>query len=191
MRRPIQRRHTHSHMHIRHKHKQPTHHKPTSVTLTYSSTLHHCTGQQGAVLPFPLHTRPPTPPFSPLHTHARTTLAIMELDFWTFCLCFFIASFLLAFLELAIKSKPISRGDYERTYGIPAGLDLLDYQNGAWRHKATGKLATKQEVEGVGLVWPKTPPGSAKGEGFAEGETRSSRGTVAGGEGAGADKKRD
>lgn len=63
-------------------------------------------------------------------------------------------------MELAIKSKPISQADYEKTYGIPPGLDSLNYQNGEWRHKPTGRLATKSEVECAGLVWPTTPVGS-------------------------------
>jgi len=92
----------------------------------------------------------------------------MEIDFLTFCVFFFLASFLLAFVELAIKSKPISQADYEKTYGIPPGLDSLNYQDGEWRHKPTGRLATKGEVEGAGLVWPSTPPGSKS-------KTRSSR----------------
>lgn len=78
----------------------------------------------------------------------------------TFCVLFFLASILLAFVELAIKSKPTSQADYEKTYGIPPGLDSLNYQNGEWRHKPTGRLATKGEVECAGLIWPTTPPGS-------------------------------
>jgi hypothetical protein len=83
----------------------------------------------------------------------------MEIDFLTFCILFFLASFLLAFVERAIKSTPISQADYEKTYGIPPGLDDLDYQDGGWRYKSSGRLATKSEIERAGLVWPKTPPG--------------------------------
>jgi len=83
----------------------------------------------------------------------------MEIDFLTFCILFFLASFLLAFVELAIKSTPISQADYEKTYGIPPGLDDLDYQDGGWRYKSSGRLATKSEIERAGLVWPKTQPG--------------------------------
>ena len=88
----------------------------------------------------------------------------MELNFWTFCLLFLLASFLLAFVELAIKSTPISQADYERTYGIPPGCASLQYCQGEWRHKPTGRLATKKEVEGAGLIWPTTPPGSKAGK---------------------------
>lgn len=96
----------------------------------------------------------------------------MEVGFWTFVLLFFLVSILLAFLELQIKSTPVTGPDFEQTYELPPGLDQLDFQGGAWRHKGTGRPATKAEVERAGLIWrepgtsttpPGTPPGSPKG----------------------------
>ena len=34
--------------------------------------------------------------------------------------------------------------------------------NGEWRHKDSGRAATKAEVKTAGLVWPRTPPSSPK-----------------------------
>lgn len=125
----------------------------------------------------------------------------MAIGFWTFVLVFFCFSFLLAFVELMVKSTPVTAltaPDYEKSYGVPPGLDKLEYCAGSgWRHRDTGKLAMREEVEGAGLVWreaggsttpPGTPPGSPKGAAAGRG----------GAEGAGAmsavaaaDKKMD
>lgn len=119
----------------------------------------------------------------------------MEMDFWTFVLVFLLGSFLLAFLELQIKSTPVTGPDFAQTYELPPGLDLLELRQGAWHRKDTGALATKAEVQRAGLVWrepgqsttpPGTPPGSPKA-------TASERRALLGGAGVTAvgDKKRD
>jgi len=103
----------------------------------------------------------------------------MEMGFWTFVLVFLLVSFALAFLELALKSSPVTGPEFEKTYDMPAGLDRLDFQQGAWRRTDTGALATRAEVQGAGLIWREpgastspsgTPPGSPKAA--AEGKAR-------------------
>ena len=64
----------------------------------------------------------------------------MEIGFWTFCFLFLLVSFLLAFLELAIKSTPVTGPDFEQTYELPPGLDQVEYRNGAWRHRISGAI---------------------------------------------------
>lgn len=95
----------------------------------------------------------------------------MEMGFWTFVLIFMLASILLAFLELQLKSTPVTGPDYQQTYELPPGLEKLELRQGAWHHKDTGAPATRVEVKHAGLVWwepgqsttpPGTPPGSPK-----------------------------
>lgn len=95
----------------------------------------------------------------------------MEMGFWTFVLVFMLASFLLAFLELQLKSTPVTGPDFTSTYELPPGLEQLELHQGSWRRKDTGAPATQTEVERAGLVWrgsgqsitsPHTPPSSPK-----------------------------
>lgn len=77
------------------------------------------------------------------------------ISFTKFFLGFLGICILMAFLELTMKAKPISKDkpDYERAYELPPGLEDVEKVNGVWIHKKTGVAATKQEVETVGLVW--------------------------------------
>jgi hypothetical protein len=124
----------------------------------------------------------------------------MEVDFWTFVLFFFLASFGLAFLELALKSTPVTGPDFEKTYDVPPGLDRIDYQNGGWRRTDTGALATREEVETAGLIWREpggsttptgTPPGSPRAGKGKEAAAVDPRRAPGAGEVVMADKKRD
>lgn len=85
----------------------------------------------------------------------------MELDFPTFAALFMLGFILLAFLELAVKSKPMTKPEFEGDYELPPLVDKLQHFRGEWRHKDDGRLATKEEVLSAGLLWPSTPPGSA------------------------------
>lgn len=77
------------------------------------------------------------------------------ITFTKFFLVFLGLCILMAFLELTLKSKPITKEkpDYERAYELPPGLEDIEKVDGVWVHRKTGEKATKEEVESAGLVW--------------------------------------
>lgn len=93
------------------------------------------------------------------------------LTFWGFAALSLLACIVLACVELAIKSKPMTKADLGSAYDLPPNVDAYERRDGVWVRKATGEKATRQEVETAGLIWAapaleqqdQTASGAAKG----------------------------